>query len=131
EHHRLTPVTFADDARVTVLLADYISVDAAGKVTAVGAGFSITPLQPGGQTAPMHVAVMVDVPSSHVGQDFSLSLSLRDVDTGTPVLVPGPSGELEPLQIAQVMRAQAPTAPGMHLPSTLPGRVQVVLGFVQ
>ena len=27
--------------------------------------------------------------------------------------------------------AQAPSAPGMHLPSNLPGRVQIVLGFLQ
>lgn len=120
-----------DDAQVTVLLADYVAVDAAGKLTAVGAGFSLTPLQPDGHTPPMHIAVLVDVPPKHVGQDFSLSLSLRDAESGDPVLVPGPSGEHEPLQIAQVMRAQPPNAPGMHLPSTLPGRVQIVLGFIQ
>jgi hypothetical protein len=120
-----------DDALVTVLLADYVAVDAAGKLTAVGAGFSLSPLQQDGHTPPMHVAVVVDVPSTHLGQDFSLSLSLRDADSGAPVLVPGPSGSPEPLQIGQVMRAQAPAAPGMHLPSTLPGRVQIVLGFLQ
>jgi hypothetical protein len=120
-----------DDARVTVLLADYVAVDAAGKLTAVGAGFALSPLQQDGQTPPMHVAVLVDVPSSHLGQDFALSLSLRDADDDSPVMVPGPSGSPEPLQIAQVMRAQAPTAPGLHLPSDLPGRVQIVLGFVQ
>jgi hypothetical protein len=120
-----------DDARVTVLLADYISVDAAGKLTAVGAAFLLTPLQQDGTTPPLHLAVLVDVPSSHLGQDFAMSLSLRDADSGEPVLVPGPSGAPEPLQIAQVMRAQAPTVPGLHLPTTLPGRVQMVLGFLQ
>ena len=120
-----------DDALVTVLLADYVATDAAGKLTAVGAGFSLSPLQQDGHTPPLHVAVLVDVPSAHLGQDFALSLSLRDADSGDPVLVPGPSGSPEPLQIAQVMGAQAPSAPGMHLPSNLPGRVQIVLGFLQ
>jgi len=94
-------------------------------------GFSLSPIQPDGHTPPMHVAVLIDVPSTHLGQDFSMSLSLRDADSGGPVLVPGPSGEREPLQIAQVMRAQAPQVPGAHLPANLPGRVQIVLGFLQ
>jgi hypothetical protein len=124
-------VALLDDARVTVLLADYIAVDANGKLTAVGAAFTLTGLQPDGHTPPQHVAVLVDVPASHLGQDFSLDLSLRVGETGDPVLVPGPSGEVEPLRVAQVMRAQAPQAPGLHLPSDLPGRVQVVIGFPQ
>ena len=124
-------MTLADAAHVTVLLADYIAADTAGKLTAVGAGFSVSPLQPEGRTPPMHVAVLVDVNSEHLGQDFSLSMSLRDAEDGSPVLVDGPSGEPEAMQIAQVMRAQAPSVPGAHLPSTLPGRVQMVLGFPQ
>jgi hypothetical protein len=123
-------VDLLDSARVTVLLADYVAVDAAGKLTAVGAAFTLTGLQPDGHTPPMHVAVLVDVPGEHVGQDFSLGVSLRDDVTGRPVLVPGQDGE-EPLQVAQVMRAQAPAVPGMVIPASVPGRVQVVLGFPQ
>jgi hypothetical protein len=123
-------VALLDDARVTVLLADYIAVDGNGKLTAVGAAFTLTGLQPDGHTPPQHVAVLVDVPASHLGQDFSLDLSLRD-DSGAAVLVPGPSGDMEPLRVAQVMRAQAPQAQGLHLPAELPGRVQIVIGFPQ
>ena len=123
-------MTLRDDALVTVLLADYIAVDGAGKLTAVGAAFTLTGLQPDGNTPPQHVAVLVDVPSSMIGQDFSFSLSLRDADNGDPVLVPGQNGP-EPLQVAPVMRAQPPAAPGLHVPSNLPGRVQIVLGFPQ
>jgi len=122
-------VALLDEARVTVLLADYVAVDAGGKLTAVGAAFTLTGLQPDGHTPPMHVAVLVDVPGPLVGQDFSMSVSLRDDESGAPVLVPGPSGEPEPLRIAQVMRAQPPNVPGLQLPPSLPGRVQVVLGF--
>jgi hypothetical protein len=124
-------VDLVDSARVIVLLADFIAVDSAGKLTAVGAAFSLTGLQPDGHTPPMHVACLVDVPGEHVGKDFSLGLSLRDDDSGQPVLVPGQSGELEPLQVAQVMRAQPPAVPGMAVPAHVPGRVQVVLGFPQ
>lgn len=119
-----------DNARVTVLLADYVAVDSSGKLTAVGAAFTLTGLQPDGHTAPMHVAVLVDVPGEAVGHDFSLNIALRDED-GQPVLVPGQSGAPEPLQVAQVMRAQVPAVPGMLVPSHVPGRVQVVLGFPQ
>lgn len=118
-----------DQARVTVLLADYIAVDAAGKLTAVGAAFTLTGLQPDGHTPPMHLAVLVDVPGTLVGQDFSMSVSLNDADSGAPVLVAGPTGDAEPLRIAQVMRAQAPNLPGLQVPASVPGRVQVVLGF--
>lgn len=118
-----------DEAHVTVLIADYIAVDAAGKLTAVGAAFTLSGLQPDGHTPPQHVAVLVDVPGRLVGHDFAFGLSLRDADSGQAVLVHGPSGEPEPLQIAQVMRAQAVNAPGLQVPASLPGRVQVVLGF--
>ena len=120
-----------DAARVVVLLADYIAVDSNGKLTAVGAGFTLTGLQQDGHTAPMHVAVIVDVPGELIGQDFSLGIGLRDDADGQPVLVPGQSGSLEPLQVAQVMRAQPPAVPGMQVPPHVPGRVQVVLGFPQ
>jgi hypothetical protein len=122
-------VALLDQARVTVLLADYITVDGNGKLTAVGAAFTLIGLQPDGHTPPMHVAVIVDVPGTLVGHDFAMSVSLRDDTAGTAVLVPGADGTPEPLQVAQVMRAQAPNVPGLQVPSSVPGRVQVVLGF--
>jgi hypothetical protein len=124
-------VSLLDSARVIVLLADYVTVDAAGKLTAVGAAFTFTGLQPDGHTPPVHVAVLVDVPAAHVGQDFALGIGLVDDVTGRPVLVPGQSGELEALRVAQVVQAQPPQVPGMVVPSSAPGRVQLVLGFPQ
>jgi hypothetical protein len=124
-------VSLHDAARVTVLLADYVAVDASGKLTAVGAAFTIAPLQENGSTTPMHVAVLVDVPGDAAGQEFSLGMSLVDDESGQPVVVPGPSGQLEPLRIAQLMRAQTPTVPGMAVPARVPCRVQMVLGFPQ
>ncbi|MDP9181293.1 MAG: hypothetical protein M3P04_00775 [Actinomycetota bacterium] len=120
-----------DSARVTVLLADYIAVDAAGKLTAVGAAFTLSGLQPDGHTPPVHVAVLVDVPGDLVGQDFALGVGLVDDATGRAVLLPGADGGGEPLRVAQVVQAQTPSVPGMLVPSTAPGRVQLILGFPQ
>jgi hypothetical protein len=120
-----------DEARVTVLLADYIAADGSGKLTAVGAGFTLAGLQPDGTTAPMHVAVLVDVPASHVGQDFALGIGLVDEATGESVVVPGQDGRPEAMRVAQVVQAQAPSVPGMVVPAGAPGRVQLVLGFPQ
>ncbi|HUR51587.1 MAG TPA: hypothetical protein VMZ11_05645 [Mycobacteriales bacterium] len=120
-----------DSARVTVLLADYIAADAGGKLTAVGAAFTLTGLGPDGHTPPQHVAVVVDVPPQHLGQDFALGISLVEEGSDAPVLVPGGTGEPEALRVAQVVQAQAPSVPGMMVPSTVPGRVQLVLGFPQ
>jgi hypothetical protein len=124
-------VTLLDTARVTILLADYIAIDGDGKLTAVGAAFTLTGLQPDGHTPPQHVAVIVDVPGDAAGQEFSLGLTLRDDSTGQAVLVPGPEGELQPLQMAQLLRAQSPSVPGMIVPASLPGRVQILIGFPQ
>lgn len=124
-------MSLIDSARVIVLLADYVAVDAAGKLTAVGAAFTFTGLQPDGHTPPVHVAVLVDVPGSHVGQDFALGIGLVDDLTGNPVLVPGGDGQPEALRVAQVVQAQQPSLPGMVVPPGAPGRVQLVLGFPQ
>jgi hypothetical protein len=124
-------VSLFDHARVTVLLADYVAVDAAGKLTAVGAAFTLTGLQPDGHTPPMHVAVLVDVPGAHVGQDFALGVSLIDEETAQPVVVPSADGQGEALRVGQVVQAQQASVPGMVVPAGTPGRVQLVLGFPQ
>ncbi len=124
-------MSVSESAHVVVLLADYINVDAAGKVNALGAGFLISPLQPSGLTAPQHLAVLVDVPSRHAGQEFALSVELRDDTLDTAVQVPGPTGKMEALRVQQLVRGDRPSIPGLYLPDTMPVRVQLTLGFVQ
>jgi hypothetical protein len=122
-------VALAQDAQVSVLLADYIGLDAAGKINALGAGFTVTGVA-NGLTPPQHVAALIDVPSSYAGQDFALSVQLRDETVGRLVQVPGQSGLLEALRMQQVARAERPNAgPGVHLPQTMFARVQVALAF--
>lgn len=118
-----------DEAHVTMFVADYVAIDASGKLTAVGMGFNISGLQPNGMIAPQHLAVLVRVPSKYVGQEFSLELSLRDEDANTAVLVPGPSGQQEPLTVAQVVPVQPPHVPGLFLPPSLDATSQHVLAF--
>lgn len=73
-------MSISEDAVVHVLVADHIALDAAGKVTALGAYFSIAGVDPeAGVSAPQHVVVIVDVPSRYRGQDFAVSIELRDV----------------------------------------------------
>ena len=124
-------MSIQNDAHVVVLLADYVGIDAAGKINALGAGFGIAPLQPTGLTAPMHVIVIVDVPAKHSGQQYVLSLELRDETTGQAVTIPAaPSGALEPLRIQQVVTVLTPQIAGLHLPAgSIPSRTQLPVAF--
>lgn len=122
-------MAIAEDAQVVVLLADYIGVDAAGKLNALGAGFTVVGHN-GSTTAPLHVAAIIDVPAKYVGEDFALSLQLQDETSGRLVQVPGQSGVLEALRVQQVVRVERPQSAGsVHLPPTMFARVQTVVGF--
>jgi hypothetical protein len=127
-----------DHARVVVLLADYIGIDAGGKVNAIGAGFTLTQLQPtglspsegaAGVTGAMHLIALIDVPSKYAGHEFAVSLELRDDSADTAVKLPSPTGVPEPLRIQQMVKAERPSLPGAYLPSDVPCRVQLSLGF--
>lgn len=117
------------DAHVVVFLADYVGIDTSSKINALGAGFTLSGWQ-NGVAAPQHVAVMVDVPGKYVGQEFALTLELRDETADRAVQVPGQSGQLEALRMQQVARVEPPVAaPGIYLPQAMFSRTQVVLGF--
>jgi hypothetical protein len=118
----------SDNARVKVLLADFANQDAVGKVNLIGANWSITGIQPPGMTPPQTLVVLVDVPSRFHGEDFALSMTLFD-DAGDPVDVPGPTGEMQPLRVQQLVRAERPVIPGANVPPDAPGSVQVILNF--
>ncbi len=121
----------SNDARVVVLLADYIGLDAVGgKINAIGAGFMIAGVQPTGQTSPQFIAVMVELPSKYAGQEFAFSLELRDDDSGTIVQVPGlVSGQMDTMRIQQVAKAERPQVAGVYLPESMFLRLQVALSF--
>lgn len=114
-----------------VLVADYIGVDSGGKVNALGAGFAFAGMQPTGLTSPQYVIVLVDVPARFAGQQFALTLELRNETTGQPVMIStAPGGQLEPLRIQQVATVQAPQIPGAYLPlDSVLSRIQMPVGF--
>jgi hypothetical protein len=122
-------ISLIDDAVAVVLLADYISVDAAHKLNALGLGFSIAGLQPAGVTPPMSVALLVELPARYAGEQFSASLELRDVTTDQVVEFASPAGVQEALRVQQLVPVEKPQMPGVLLPSEAPCRVQMVISF--
>lgn len=112
-----------------MFIADHIGMDSGGKLNALGAGFMVSGMQPTGLTSPLSIAVFIDVPSKYIGQDFTLSLELRNEATGSAVTVPGPSGTPEALRLSQIARVERPDARGVFLPPEVPARVQVVTAF--
>ncbi len=120
--------SIAQDAHAVLLLADYIGMDNGGKFNLMGAGFGIAGWQ-AGQTAPMYLAVMIDVPGRHASEKFTWSVELRDVEADQLVVLPGPTGQAEPVRFAQAVVAERPTSPELVLPPDLPGRVQMQFAF--
>jgi hypothetical protein len=121
----------ADEARVAVFLADYAAADAVNKINAIGLGWAVTGTDPStGLTAPQTLVAMLDVPPDRYGEDFTLTLTLRD-EAGAPVALPGPAGTPQPMRIAQIVRAEEPTfGPAMNVPrDVLWAHVQVVLNL--
>ena len=118
----------SDHARVKVVLADFANQDGAGKVNLLGANWLITGIQPTGMIPPQTLVVFVDVPARFHGEDFAVSVALCD-DAGEPVNVPGPTGEMQPLRVQQLLRAERPMVPGVNVPPEVSGRVQVILTF--
>jgi len=118
-----------EEAHAFLLLADYIGVDASGKLNALGAGFAMSGIQPNGLTAPMYLAVVIEIPSKYAGQEFSACLELRDEETGSAVQITGPSGQLEALRIQQVAKVERLGPPGVYVPERMFSRVQLNVGF--
>jgi hypothetical protein len=120
-----------DDARVLLFVADYAGVDAAQKINAIGAAFTLTGIQPQtGLTPPHHVVVIIDVPTEYVGTDFALAIELRRDDLNQAVTVPGPAGQPEAMRIQQIVRPEKPQVPpGAQMPPGLYARIQYVLAF--
>jgi hypothetical protein len=119
-----------DDARVTIIIADYIGIDGGGKLNVVGGGWTIAGIQPNGLSAPQYVAVMIDVASGHLGEEFALDLELHDLSTGEIAQVVGATNTPEALRISQLCRVDPPGGPGgVYVPADMFSRVQAVFGF--
>lgn len=128
----------SEAATVRLLIADYISADAVGKLNLIGGGLSIIGTQPDalgasvGNSAPFGIVVSVAVGAELYGTEASFELVLED-SAGKPVALPSPDGKgTQTMRIAQNVMLEEPSYPlGMGIPRrTLPARTQWVLMFV-
>jgi hypothetical protein len=119
-----------EDAFVSVVVADHITLEPTNKIYALGLGVSFLGLAPNGLTPPLSVAALMEFPAKYAGTEFSVSLELRDETAGhvVSVLMP-PDGHKEALRVQQLMSAEAPALPNLPVPHESPCRAQVVLGF--
>ena len=123
-----------DTVKVTLLLADYIAVDAAGKLNVVGGAVQMVGHNPGtGLTGPFAVAALLEFPHAMVQEAPAIELVLED-EFGLPVPMPNPPGQGGPPQFVRLGNA-APLGepafpPGVFVPKgTVGPRAQIVLYF--
>ena len=105
------------DARVRLLLCDYAQWDpASGKLHNLGGNIALLALPDGVNSAPLTLVVIVEVPLRYVGQNFSLSIELRDETTGSIVQVPDERGALQAMRFQQVVQVPPLQLPGVTMP---------------
>lgn len=115
--------------RASILMADYLAVDASQKITAVGLGWSVAGIDvQTGHSPPMSIGLVIDVPPDMLNREFPVSLDLRTA-AGEVVQVPSVSGSLDALRIQQLVKAGPLQGGPFYLPDGLPGRVQTIIAF--
>lgn len=113
--------------RATITIADYVGIDAQGKVNVIGGGITLLGLQEGG-TAPFAIFVRLTSPMP-LTDSPALEILLADA-SGNPVSIPGPQGLPQPLRIAQNVDFLPPAAPGIHIPAgAIPSSAQFAVNF--
>lgn len=121
----------AERSRVAVILADHAAADSSGKVNALGMGWAVSGNNSQtGLTAPQAVVVFIDSPPELYGEEFALTLTLRDED-GEPVELPGPPGAGGTMRVSQAARVEEPVfPPGAGIPRRmLWAHTQVILNL--
>jgi hypothetical protein len=121
-------MSVGEEARASLILADYANADAVQKLNLLGGGWQVTALTQAGLTPPQALVAAIEVPERYAGTEFPISVSLLD-ETGGQVKVPTPSGNPEALRIAQLVKAERPNVPGVLLHGKVWSRVQVILNF--
>lgn len=120
-------MSIADDASVSIILAEHASEDPGKRVNILAAGWAITGFVPvSATTPPQAVVVFVQVPSRYRGEQVAVGLSLLD-QTGSPVQLPGPTGSPTALRIQHLALIDPPLLPGVHIPDFVPSTIQVVM----
>jgi hypothetical protein len=124
----------SDTAHVRITIADYAVVDPQGKATVVGAGVSITGVNPqSGMTAPFTVLVSVTFAPQCVGEDPAVELSL-ETDDHQLVQMPGlpfdQTGQPQYLRVATSEKLLPTVLPGVNIPAGIVRpKSQMLLNF--
>lgn len=123
--------TSSGSAGASIILADFVNIDAAGKVNIVGGGIQFMGFDPNsGMTAPfsLYASITVSIPAFDSTQ-AEVEIMLIDAD-GHPVQVPGPEGSPNTMQFTQSVDFRHTLAPNVQPPPMgFPGSSNVVLNF--
>lgn len=124
-------MSLESEARVQFVLADYASVDVAGKLNVIGGGITFIGSQGAGQpSSPFTLAVTVAVPGAYASQTYVVAVELQDLTTGTVVQLPTQAGGMEPIRAQQAVTVPHPTvAPGMAVPPDAMQEHKLILQF--
>jgi hypothetical protein len=120
-------MSIGTDATAVILVAAEAEVDPSGILRGSGLGVRAVRLGPTGQTPPLTVVVLVDLPADQAGREFELAVELRRPDTGEVVEVPDLNGAPGPFRIAQRVRAERGAFDGVELPAAAGARAQFLL----
>lgn len=125
-------MSLIEDARVTLMIADYAAADAANKLNIIGGGFQLAGYDFNqGAIGPQALVVMIELPAAYEKQQLSLSIDLRDAQTGEVVKIQNSLqvGEPQALRVQQVVHAERPHVPGLVVPDEVPARCQYILNL--
>lgn len=109
--------------KINVILADTGQNDPAGKVHLLGAGWSVTAVQPTGLTPDSAIAVFLEVPWDRCNRELVVVLALINED-GTPVELPMPDGT-QPIRFHH--NIVVPSVPGA--PNGSPGQATILVAI--
>ena len=119
----------AEQAIVTIAVADFAMADQVGKANILGAGLSVITLAPGkAATARFSVVVEIELAYAVLPQDFPIEIALFDASGS--LVTPGGG---QPLRIAQMASIERPQqAGGLIYPrESLRGRTRLIVDFAQ
>lgn len=121
----------AEAARVSMMLADFAIVDAAGKLNIIGGGVNLLGYDPAqGLTSRFALVVEIWIPSKFCPVDLPCDIALRTSD-GAVVELPGPA-EPQKMRVGQVITVEPPIVQGSvprHERDGLEGRATYLLDF--
>lgn len=118
----------SDQVEASIILADFVNIDQAGKANLIGVGLRIFGLDENTKmTSPFGILVTLSAPLA-VDDPPAFELLLTTA-TGELVQLPGTGGN-QPLRIAQNVDFVPPSVPGLSIPrGTLPSMVQFAINF--